>query len=1137
MTVETTSIINGTNSADDLIGTNADDTINGLDGNDTIDGNEGNDSLNGGSHNDLYIFNDGDGKDIIYDFHGHGGHNAGVDTLKFGTGLTQADLSYSGSGKNIIISFTNTNDQITLKEQTNINNRIENFEFANGSTLTYSDVASQLVTRGTDEDEVITGSQFAESIYGGLGYDTITTVAGNDTVYGEEGNDSISGNNYTEKLYGGTGKDTILGYDANDTLSGGKGDDSLNGGSHNDLYIFNQADGKDIIYDFHAHGGHNAGLDTLQFGAGITQADLSYKGSGNNIIIEFAGSSDQITLKEHTNINNRIEYFEFENGSTLIYSDIASQLATRGTDADEIITGSKFSESIYGGMGYDTITTNSGNDTVYGGEGSDHISGNNYSEHFYGGTGNDTILGYDGNDRLSGDNGNDSLNGGSHNDLYIFNQGDGQDIIYDFHSHGGHNAGLDTLQFGAGITQADLSYKGSGNNIIIEFAGSSDQITLKEHTNINNRIEFFEFDDASKLMYSDIVSQLATRGTDADEIITGSKFSESIYGGLGYDTITTNSGNDTVYGEEGNDHISGNNYSEKFYGGTGYDTLLGYDGNDTLSGDKGNDSLNGGAHDDRYIFNKEDGQDIIYDFHAHGGYNAGLDTLQFGAAISHGDLSYRGSGNNIIIEFANSSDQITLKEQTNINNQIEHFRFADDSILLYSDISSQLATIGTDADEVITGSKFSESIYGGLGYDTITTNAGNDTVYGGEGKDYISGSNYSEKLFGGTGNDTLMGYSGNDRLSGDKGNDSLNGGYNDDLYIFNQGDGQDIIHDFHSHGGYNAGFDTLRFGAGITESNTVFTNIGGDLEITFTNSVNDKITVLDHYSNINNKIEHFEYINNINGDANDNKLIGTSKEDLIKGLAGADTLIGSNGDDNLNGGADNDILLGDQGMDTLTGELGDDIYVINDTNDVVNESANQGDDTVYTSLNSYTIGANIENIVLTGYKYDNATQNFVVAGKGLSAIGNSLNNSIVGNNLNNRLIGKQGDDVLEGGTGNDSYIFYANDGLDLIKDTSGTDKIYFESASIKNTAIFYKDASNLYIDYGTTEGTDQITVEGKDSIERIELSSGEYLTNDDINQLIQNVISYANDNSISVSSFDDVRNNSELMNIVTTAWN
>ncbi len=1132
--------IQGSSSNDKLNGNAGNDTIEAFAGEDTLRGNEGNDSLNGGYGNDLYVFNQDDGQDIIHDFHVNGNYYAGNDTLEFGAGIDKEDLSYSGNEADIIVSFANSTDKITLKDHININNRIETLKFADGSTLSYSQVEGKLSTVGTSADELLSGSFFAESIYGGLGNDTITTASGNDTVYGDAGNDSISGSSNNDNLNGNTGADTIEAFAGNDTIAGNEGNDSLNGGYDNDLYIFNQGDGQDIIHDFHVNGNYNAGIDKLEFGAGIDKEDLSYSGSDADIIINFANSTDKITLKDQININNRIETLKFADGSTLSYSDVESKLSTVGTSSDDSLSGSFFAESIYGGLGNDTIITESGNDTVYGDAGNDSIMGSSDSDKINGNLGDDTIEAFAGNDTIAGNEGNDSVNGGFGNDLYLFNQGDGQDIIHDYHVNGNYNAGNDTLKFGTGITQSSLRYSGNNSDIIIDFIGSTDKITLKDHININNRIETFEFADGSTLNYSQIASKLSTIGTSSDESISGSFFAESIYGGFGNDTITTGSGNDTVFGEVGNDSIQGSFSNDKLNGNAGDDTIEAYGGIDTLSGNTGNDNLNGGAGNDTYLFNQGDGQDVIHDFYSDSDYNAGNDTLIFGAGIIQDDLIYTGSDFNIIIDFKNSTDRITLIDQGSSNNRIENFKFSDGSTLSYSEIESNLVITGTSADESISGSYLAESIYGGLGNDSIATVGGDDTVYGGAGDDYINGSinNYNETLYGNAGNDQIYGMSGSDMLQGNEGSDGLYGGSGNDTYVFNKGDGQDIIYDYHTNGSYDAGNDILRFGSSISEADTVFTNFSGDLVVTFLNSPNDKITVIEHYSNDLNKIETIEFAlaNEIDGSSNNDTLIGTAEDDLIKGFGGADILVGNNGYDKLFGGLGDDILLGDQGIDTLTGGAGNDTYVINDPNDIINEDSSAGNDTIYTSLSSYTLNANIENLTLIGYEYDSNLQDFVELGKGNDGIGNSLDNYITGNDLNNYLTGKQGKDSLEGGAGNDVYKFNYNDGVDFIKDTSGTDKIYFESSSIKNTAVFYTDASSLYIDYGTSEGTDKITVEGKNSIEKIELSSGEYLDNADIEQLIQDITTYATDNSVSVSSFDDVRNNQNLMDIVTTAW-
>ena len=82
--------------------------------------------------------------------------------------------------------------------------------------------------------------------------------------------------------------------------------------------------------------------------------------------------------------------------------------------------------------------------------------------------------------------------------------------------------------------------------------------------------------------------------------------------------------------------------------------------------------------------------------------------------------------------------------------------------------------------------------------------------------------------------------------------------------------------------------------------------------------------------------------------------------------------------------------------DTLQGGAGNDTYVIN-RNDVIVEAVGAGIDTVESSI-SYTLGANLENLTLTGSSH-------------LSGTGNALKNVITGNSGNNRIDGAGGIDT------------------------------------------------------------------------------------------------------------------------------
>ncbi|MBW4662099.1 MAG: DUF4347 domain-containing protein [Drouetiella hepatica Uher 2000/2452] len=277
----------------------------------------------------------------------------------------------------------------------------------------------------------------------------------------------------------------------------------------------------------------------------------------------------------------------------------------------------------------------------------------------------------------------------------------------------------------------------------------------------------------------------------------------------------------------------------------------------------------------------------------------------------------------------------------------------------------------------------------------------------------LTGQGGNDQLTGGDGDNTLDGQGGNDTLSGGLGNDTLIGNTGDDTLI--GGDGDDIYY-------VDSNGDV------IDETNAT------GVETVFSTAPN---TILG--ANVENLT--LEGTDNGNGTGNelDNILTGNSGNNTLNGEAGKDTLNGGAGNDILNGGADNDALNGGIGNDALNGGAGNDLmiggdgndtYSVDSSGDVVDEANTTGVDAVFSTLPSYTLGTNIENLTLEG------TDN-------LNGMGNAIANTLTGNSGNNTLNGEAGADVINGGDGND--ILNGGTENDTLAGGNGNDTYYVDS--------------------------------------------------------------------------------------------
>ncbi|MBB4235860.1 calcium-binding protein [Rhizobium esperanzae] len=287
---------------------------------------------------------------------------------------------------------------------------------------------------------------------------------------------------------------------------------------------------------------------------------------------------------------------------------------------------------------------------------------------------------------------------------------------------------------------------------------------------------------------------------------------------------------------------------------------------------------------------------------------------------------------------------------------------------------------GGDGVNILDGGAGDDTLMGGFGNDTFIVDSPNDVIIenAGAGTDTIKTALASYSLaaisnvenltytgtadFTGTGNElanTITGGMGNDVLDGGAGIDTLVGGAGNDTYVVDNV--SDVVTE-----AANAGIDTIK------------TALASYTLASLTN------------------VENLVYTGSSDFAGTDN--------------ASANAIIGGAGNDTLDGGT---------GADTLTGGTGNDIYVVDNVGDLVIENSGEGTDTVKTSLATYTLGANVENLTYTGTAAFTGT-------------GNSLDNVITGGSGANRLSGGGGDDILIGGAAADTFAYGANDGIDTI---------------------------------------------------------------------------------------------------------
>ncbi len=911
------------------------------------------------------------------------------------------------------------------------------------------DTNSNVVLTGNSDSTVygsptrdnITASLGNDIIYAGGGDDIIRTGIGNDFISGGTGNNSIDAGSeidmltyierteditlnlseganqdgfYTatvgtgfidiirdvENLVLGSGNDVIRGSVANNIIEGRDGNDILDGGAGGNDTLLGGI-GNDILRS-------GFGNDTLDGEAGTNTLEYTQSATGINT------NQTLLDVNGFYNVVNGIYTDKVKNISTLTGSNFNDVII--GTASNQIYNGQNGDDTIDGGEGLDTINGGAGNDTAsYASLTSGSISvlastvtdqnGNIENlvniENIHGTTANDSFI---------GDAGNNSYSGLGGNDNFVA------------------TLGTDTINGGIGDDTLDTSSLASAiilNPILMSITSAFNSFIATSFSGIET---------ITATSGSDLINYSgATNATTVDLLNgTAQQTGQALFNVIGFENVTTGSGNDIITGNSADNTLSGGNGSDRFYGSAGTDTINGGLGSDsfeinttqngtinlatqTLSGFTGADiqnttilsienitqtgtggvTITGSTSDNTLVTGSGDDTFIS---------SNGADTIDSGTGSDTFDYSGFTTLTDLNLSTVNTNGFATLRSGTNTTllKNIENIIATAQNDTITGNASDNIITAGAGND-IIDGGMGFDTIDGGIGTDTATyqslgagvTVNGNsvlDSVGNSESLsniEIIAGTNFDDTFISTAGTNFYQGLGGDDIFIASLGIDTFEGGNGGDELYFDLGSTANTTLLV------NLGLTGLKTATGAGVVNTSFNGIES---IVGGNNLDDTIT----YGTITTGIG----VDLANGFATG---FGEANDYTISGF------------ENVTGGSGNDTIRGNANINTLDGGAGSDILL---------SSTNQSGTVNLSLLSNQISGFTGGDSAFTGDTVTNF-ESFVHNGTGnITATGTAGRNTIVTGS---------GNDVIEGGAGGDSLdgnsVANANLPSDIVFDT------------------------------------------------------------------------------------------------------